>query len=116
MMGNNKRTLIEGDLHPFSFFDTPFQIKEEEIRKRLRSDRLLPTANHLAEIGGAEVPFGKGLQTMSAATFEPPVMQGGEPQKRKSNNDAVPTDGNYYYESFGVVESDMAYNQEDDIF
>ncbi|XP_015349685.1 stathmin domain-containing protein 1 [Marmota marmota marmota] len=94
------------------------KIKEEEIRRRLRSDRLLPTANHsnLAEMGGAEVPLEKGLQTISAATFEPPVLQGGEPRKRKSNNDLVPMDGNYYYESLGVVESDMSYNQKDDIF
>uniref|UniRef100_A0A8D2D2S3 Stathmin domain containing 1 n=1 Tax=Sciurus vulgaris TaxID=55149 RepID=A0A8D2D2S3_SCIVU len=92
--------------------------KEEEIRKRLRSDRLLHAASHSdsAEMGGAEVPFIKGLQTTSAATFEAPVLQGGEPQKRKSNSEAVPIDGNYYFESFGVVESDMSYNQEDDIF
>ncbi|MBZ3883218.1 Stathmin domain-containing protein 1 [Sciurus carolinensis] len=94
------------------------KIKEEEIRKRLRSDRLLHAASHSdsTEMGGAEVPLVKGLQTTSAAAFEPPVLQGGEPQKRKSNSEAVPIDGNYCFESFGVVESDMSYNQEDDIF
>ncbi|XP_011740922.1 stathmin domain-containing protein 1 isoform X2 [Macaca nemestrina] len=92
--------------------------KEEEIRKRLRSDRLLPSANHSdsAELGGAEVAFAKGLQRVRSAGFEPSDLQGGKPLKRKkSKSDATLIDRNESDESFGVVESDMSYNQEDDI-
>uniref|UniRef100_A0A2I2ZEP0 Stathmin domain containing 1 n=1 Tax=Gorilla gorilla gorilla TaxID=9595 RepID=A0A2I2ZEP0_GORGO len=92
--------------------------KEEEIRKRLRSDRLLPSANHSdsAELGGAEVAFAKGLQRVKSAGFEPSDLQGGKPLKRKkSKSDATLIDRNESDESFGVVESDMSYNQADDI-
>ncbi|XP_045407796.1 stathmin domain-containing protein 1 [Lemur catta] len=93
--------------------------KEDEIRKRLRSDRLLPSAGHSgsAELSQAEVPFAKGLQMVSSAGFESSDLQGGRPLKRKnSTGDASSTDGNYNYESIVVVESDMSYNQADDIF
>ncbi|XP_010351031.2 stathmin domain-containing protein 1 [Rhinopithecus roxellana] len=92
--------------------------KEEEIRKRLRSDRLLPSANRSdsAEVGGAELAFAKGLQKVRSAGFEPSDLQGGKPLKRKkSKSDATLIDRNKSDESFGVVESDMSYNQEDDI-
>ncbi|XP_055120041.2 stathmin domain-containing protein 1 isoform X1 [Symphalangus syndactylus] len=92
--------------------------KEEEIRKRLRSDRLLPSANHSdsAELGGAEVAFAKGLQRVRPAGFELSNLKGGKPLKRKkSKSDATLIDRNESDESFGVVESDMSYNQADDI-
>ncbi|KAM5298322.1 stathmin domain-containing protein 1 [Ctenodactylus gundi] len=94
--------------------------KEEEIRKRLRSDRLLPPGNPLgsAELGGAEMSCAKGLQTVRLASWEPTDLQaGGEPPKRKKGkSDPTPTDTNYNYEGLGLVESDMFYNQEEDIF
>ncbi|XP_012609145.1 stathmin domain-containing protein 1 [Microcebus murinus] len=94
--------------------------KEDKIRKRLRSDRLLPSAGRsgsAGELSKAEVPFAKGLQTVNPAGFEPSDLQGGKPLKRKnSTSDATSTGGNYNYESIVVVESDMSYNQEDDIF
>ncbi|XP_035153291.1 stathmin domain-containing protein 1 isoform X1 [Callithrix jacchus] len=92
--------------------------KEEEIRKRLQSDRLLPSANRSdsAKLGGAEVAFAKGLQRVRSAGFEPSDLQGGKPLKRKkSKSDATLIDRNDSDESFGVVESDMSYNQADDI-
>lgn len=103
----------------FSFFDTAFQTKEEEIRKKLRSDRLLPPADHLdsAEPTGAEAPFAKGLNPVSSAVCDPSDLQGGKPLKRrKSESDMTSSDRNYSYEGVGVVESDMFYNQADDIF
>ncbi|XP_037699141.1 stathmin domain-containing protein 1 [Choloepus didactylus] len=93
--------------------------KEEEIRKRLRSERLLPSADHTdsAELAGTRVPFAKGLETVSSAVFEPSDLQGGKPLKRKkSKSDAASNDTNYNYEGIGVVESDMSYNQADDVF
>ncbi|XP_054349069.2 stathmin domain-containing protein 1 isoform X2 [Pongo pygmaeus] len=92
--------------------------KEEEIRKRLQSDPLLPSVNHSdsAELGGAEVAFAKELQRVRSAGFEPSDLQGGKPLKRKkSKSDATLIDRNESDESFGVVESDMSYNQADDI-
>ncbi|TKC52087.1 hypothetical protein EI555_021273, partial [Monodon monoceros] len=54
--------------------------KEEEIRKRLRSDRLLPPAHHSdsAEAGGKEAPFAEGLKTVSCAAFEPSDLPEGK--------------------------------------
>uniref|UniRef100_A0A2K5PHH5 Stathmin domain containing 1 n=1 Tax=Cebus imitator TaxID=2715852 RepID=A0A2K5PHH5_CEBIM len=92
--------------------------KEEEIRKRLQSDRLLPSTNHSdsAKLGGAEAAFAKGLQRVRSAGFEPSDLQGGKPWKRKkSKSDATLIDRNDSDESFGIVESDMSYNQADDI-
>ncbi|KAM5271185.1 stathmin domain-containing protein 1 [Hipposideros larvatus] len=95
------------------------KIKEEEIRKRLRSDQLLPRANHSdsAEPSGAEVPFAKGLNPVSSAMCELSDLQERKPLKRKkSKSDVTSNDRNYSYEGIGVVESDMSYNQADDIF
>lgn len=102
-----------------SFFNTAFQMKEEEIRKRIQSDRLLSPINQSesAEPDGTEVPFAKGLNRVGSAAFEPSHLQEGKPLKRKkSKSDAFSHDGNYSYEGIGVVESDMSYNREDDIF
>lgn len=102
-----------------SFCNTALQIKEEDIRKRLRSDRPLPAANHSesAELSGAEVSFAKGLNPVSSAVCELSDPQGGKPLKRKkSKSDVTSNDRNYSYEGIGVVESDMSYNQADDIF
>ncbi|XP_008144358.2 stathmin domain-containing protein 1 [Eptesicus fuscus] len=93
--------------------------KEEEMRKRLRSDRLLPPANHSdsADPGVAEVPFAKGLNPVSSAVVEPWDLQGGKLLKRKkSKSDVTSNDRDYSYGGIGAVESDMSYNQEDDIF
>lgn len=103
----------------FSFFDTAFQTKEEEIRKKLRSDRLLPPADHLdsAEPTGVEAPFAKGLNPVHSAVCHPSDLQGGKPLKRrKDESDMNSSDRKYSYEGIGVVESDMFYNQADDIF
>ncbi|KAM7099997.1 stathmin domain-containing protein 1 [Molossus nigricans] len=92
---------------------------KEELRNRLRSDGLSPPANHsdAADPGGAEVPFAKGLNPVNSAVFEPWELQRGKPLKRKkSKSDLTSNDRNYSYEGIGVVESDMSYNQEDDIF
>ncbi|XP_058410019.1 stathmin domain-containing protein 1 [Diceros bicornis minor] len=94
--------------------------KDEEIRKRLRSDPLLPATNHhsdSAEPGGGEVPLVKEFNPGSCAVFEPSDLQGGKPLKRKkSQSDAPSSDRNNDYEGIGVVESDMSYNQADDVF
>ncbi|XP_004432240.1 PREDICTED: stathmin domain-containing protein 1 [Ceratotherium simum simum] len=94
--------------------------KDEEIRKRLRSDPLLPATNNhsdSAEPGGGEVPFVKEFNPGSCAVFEPSDLQGGKPLKRKkSQSDAPSSDRNNDYEGIGVVESDMSYNQADDVF
>ncbi|XP_028368341.1 stathmin domain-containing protein 1 [Phyllostomus discolor] len=95
------------------------KMKEEEIRKRIQSDRFLSPVNlsDSAEPGGAEVPFAKGLNHVGSAVFEPSDLQGGKLLKRKkSKSDTTSNDRNYGYEGIGVVESDMSYNQEDDIF
>uniref|UniRef100_A0A8C6E655 Stathmin domain containing 1 n=1 Tax=Moschus moschiferus TaxID=68415 RepID=A0A8C6E655_MOSMO len=93
--------------------------KEEEIRKRLQSDRLLPPAHHSdsAELVGEEVPFAKGPKTVSCTEFEPSDLQEGKLLKRKkSKSETTSDDRNYSYENIGVVESDMSYNQADDVF
>ncbi|XP_006165586.1 stathmin domain-containing protein 1 [Tupaia chinensis] len=93
------------------------KMKEEEIRKRLRNDRLLPLASHSAELRGAGVPFAEGHQVVNSAALDPSDHQGGKLGKRKkSQSDATSIDMNYSYSSIGVVESDMAYNQADDSF
>ncbi|XP_004628488.1 stathmin domain-containing protein 1 [Octodon degus] len=93
--------------------------KEEEIRKRLRGERPLAPTNHSdsAALGIAEVPLAKGPPTESSTPSTLSDLQGGEPLRRKKRKSEVTLiDGNYPYESFGVVESDMFYNREDDIF
>ncbi|KAI4561095.1 hypothetical protein MJG53_021152 [Ovis ammon polii x Ovis aries] len=94
------------------------KIKEEEIRKRLQSDRLPAPAHHSdsAEPVGEEVPFAKGLKTVSCAEFEPSDLQEGKLLKRKSKSETTSDDRNNSYENIGVVESDMSYNQADDVF
>ncbi|XP_003788422.1 stathmin domain-containing protein 1 [Otolemur garnettii] len=85
--------------------------KEDKIRKRLRRDRLLPSASHS---GSAELS--KGLQTVSSG-FDLSALQEGEPLKRKnSKSDVTSLDRSYNYGSIVVVESDVSYNQADDIF
>lgn len=93
--------------------------KEEEIRKRLQSDRLPPPAHHSdsAEPVWEEVPFAKELKTVSCAIFEPSDLQEGKLLKRKkSKSETTSDDRNYSYENIGVVESDTSYNQADDVF
>ncbi|XP_021116257.1 stathmin domain-containing protein 1 isoform X1 [Heterocephalus glaber] len=93
--------------------------KEEEIRKRLRSERPLPPTSHSdsTELGTTEVPFAKGPETVSSAGSALSDLQAGELLKRKkSKRDTTPMDRSYHYPSFEVVESDMFYNQEDDVF
>ncbi|VFV43076.1 Hypothetical predicted protein [Lynx pardinus] len=95
--------------------------KEEEIRKRLRSDRLLSPANHsdAAEPDGAEVLFAKRPHAVSSAVFEfePSDPQGGKPLKgKKSHTASASSDRNFSNEGFGLVESDVSYNQADDVF
>ncbi|XP_030888363.1 stathmin domain-containing protein 1 [Leptonychotes weddellii] len=89
--------------------------KEEDIRKRLRSHRLLANHPDAAEPVGAEVPSAKGLDTVTSAEFEPAHLQGAKPLKRKKNN-ATSNEKNFSYEGLGVVESDWSYNQADDAF
>lgn len=104
----------------FSFFNITFQTKKEEIRKRLRSDRLLPTASPLDEAeppGKMEVPFTKGLPTVSAPALEKSYTEEGEPLRRKkSESDVAQMNRNYSSAGLELVESDMYYNQEDNIF
>ncbi|XP_062952275.1 stathmin domain-containing protein 1 [Cynocephalus volans] len=95
------------------------KVTKEEIRKRLQSDRRLPPASHSdsAEPGGAEFAFAKGHHALSSASFELSHLQGGKTlNRKKSKSDATSIDRNYDYESIGGVESDMSYNQADDIF
>ncbi|XP_029798993.1 stathmin domain-containing protein 1 [Suricata suricatta] len=84
--------------------------KEEEIRKRLRSDRLMSPAYHsaTAEPDGGKVSFAKGLHSVSSAVFEfePSDLHEGKPLKQKSH--PASSDRNFNYEGFGVVESDMS--------
>ncbi|XP_069879579.1 stathmin domain-containing protein 1 [Dipodomys merriami] len=94
--------------------------KEEEIRKRLRSDhRLLPPANRsdAADLGGTVVPFATGLATGSSVPFEACDPEGRGPlKKKKSTTDTALIPRSSNYEGLGVVESDMSYNREEDIF
>lgn len=79
----------------------------------------MPPAHHSdsADPGGAEVPFAKGPHPVSSAVFEQWDLQGGKPLKRKkSKSDLTSNDRTYSSEGIGVVESDVFYNQEDDIF
>ncbi|XP_019663284.1 stathmin domain-containing protein 1 [Ailuropoda melanoleuca] len=91
--------------------------KEEDVRKRLRSNRLLSPAGHpeTVELGGAEVPFAQALGTVTSAAFEPAHLQGAKPLKRKKS-DAGSRGRDFPYEGLGVVESDRSYNQADDAF
>ena len=103
----------------FSNFNPAFQTKEEEIRKRLQSDRLPAPAHHSdsAELVGEDILFAKGLKTVSCAEFEPSDLQEGKLLKRKKSTSETTSDNrNYSYENIGVVESDMSYNQADDVF
>ncbi|XP_059119042.1 stathmin domain-containing protein 1 isoform X1 [Peromyscus eremicus] len=93
--------------------------KNEEIRKRLRSDRLPPTANSsdAAEPGRVEALFAKGLPAVSTPALQRSYVQEGEPLKRKKGeSDVAPMIRNDTCAGLGIVESDMYYNQEDDIF
>ncbi|XP_048203329.1 stathmin domain-containing protein 1 [Perognathus longimembris pacificus] len=94
--------------------------KEEEIRKRLQSDhRPLPPVTHsdVTDLGGAVVPFATGLATGSSVPFEARDPEGREPLKqKKSTIDAALIHRSYNQEGLGVVESDMSYNREEDIF
>lgn len=94
--------------------------KEEEIRKRLRSDRVVPPAHHsdLAEPSGAQVVFAKGLEMGRSPLLEPSDLREGKPVKRKKSQiEAASNERNDSDEGIGVVvESDMSYNQADDVF
>ncbi|KAM4835761.1 stathmin domain-containing protein 1 [Thomomys bottae] len=94
--------------------------KEEEIRKRLRNDhRLLPPVNHsdAAGLGETVVPFATGPTIGSSVPFEAHEPEGTEPLKRKkSTTDSTLILRSYNNEGLGVVESDMSYNREEDIF
>ncbi|XP_040823582.1 stathmin domain-containing protein 1 [Ochotona curzoniae] len=94
--------------------------KEQQIRKRLRSERLWSPAGRTdsAQVGGAEVLFAKAHHISSASLEAPePVLQRGEPVKTKQDPSETPsTDSNSNYASFGIVESDLSYNREEDIF
>ncbi|XP_003496057.1 stathmin domain-containing protein 1 [Cricetulus griseus] len=92
--------------------------KKEEIRKRLRSDRLLTTKpSDAAEPGRVEAPFAKGLPDVSSPALLRSYMQEGEPLKRKkSESNVARMNKNNPCTGLGVVESDMYYNREDDIF
>ncbi|KAH0513742.1 Stathmin domain-containing protein 1 [Microtus ochrogaster] len=93
--------------------------KKEEIRKRLRSDRLLWAANSsdAAEPGRAEAPFAEGLPGVSTPASQKSYTQEGEPRKRKkSGNDVAQMNRVDSYAGLGTVESDMYYNREEDIF
>ncbi|CAH6800925.1 stathmin domain-containing protein 1 [Phodopus roborovskii] len=93
--------------------------KKEEIRRRLRSDRLLLTAepSDVAEPERVKkVPFAKGLPDVSTPALQRPYMQEGEPLKRKSERDVAQMNRNDPCTGLGVVESDVYYNQDDDIF
>ncbi|XP_004715349.1 stathmin domain-containing protein 1 [Echinops telfairi] len=123
-----KKLKIKGEVRDFTLKDIQEKMqaaegrrktKEEEIRKRLRSDRLLPSDQRLdaVEVGGGTTPFARGLRTVSSAGLEPSDRQGGEPLRRKkSRGEAASSDLKHSYEGMGVVESDMSYNQADDVF
>ncbi|XP_057644008.1 stathmin domain-containing protein 1 [Chionomys nivalis] len=92
--------------------------KKEEIRKRLRSDRLLSAANSsdAAEPERAEALFA-GLPGVSTPASQRSYTQEGEPHKRKkSGRDVAQMNRVDSYAGLGTVESDMYYNREDDIF
>ncbi|KAK7808566.1 hypothetical protein U0070_027355, partial [Myodes glareolus] len=95
------------------------KIKREEIRKRLRSDRLLPAASSsdAAEPGRAEAPFAEGLPAVSTPASQRSYIQEGEPHKRKkSGSDVARMKRVDSCAGLGTVESDMYYNREDSIF
>lgn len=103
----------------FPFFNITFQTKREEIRKRLRSDRLLPAASpsDAAEPGRAEAPFAEGLPAVSTPASQRSYIQEGESRKRKkSGSDVARMNRVDSCAGLGTVESDMYYNREDDIF
>ncbi|XP_075399200.1 stathmin domain-containing protein 1 [Tenrec ecaudatus] len=123
-----KKLKIKGEVRDFTLKDIEEKMqaaegrrktKEEEIRKRLRSERLLPSDQCLdpVEEGGGTAPFAGGPRTVSAAGLEPSDVQGGEPRRRKkSKSEVASRDLKHSYEDMGVVESDMSYNQADDVF
>lgn len=93
--------------------------KREEIRKRLRSDRLLPAASpsDAAEPGRVEEPFAEGLPVASTPASQRSYIQEEEPHKRKkSGSDVARMNRVDSCAGLGTVESDMYYNREDDIF
>ncbi|CAO2595925.1 Stathmin domain-containing protein 1 [Lemmus lemmus] len=93
--------------------------KKEEIRKRLRSDRLLPAASpsDAAEPGRVEVPFVESIPAVSTPASQRSYIQEGEPRKRKkSGSDVARMNRVDSCEGLETVESDMYYNREDDIF
>ncbi|XP_021498493.1 stathmin domain-containing protein 1 [Meriones unguiculatus] len=96
------------------------KMKKEEIRKRQRSDRPLPAANPSddAELGGVELPFAKGLPAVSSPALEKSYLAPeGEPLKRKkSESHMAQMSQSYTCAGLGLVESDVYYNQEDNIF
>uniref|UniRef100_A0A8C6RL17 Stathmin domain containing 1 n=1 Tax=Nannospalax galili TaxID=1026970 RepID=A0A8C6RL17_NANGA len=91
---------------------------KEEKRKRLRNDRVLLTANpsDSADPARAQAPLTEGLRPVSSPASETSCLQEGEPLKRKSESDVAPMNRNHTCAGWGAVESDMHYNQEDDVF
>uniref|UniRef100_A0A8C5LEX5 Stathmin domain containing 1 n=1 Tax=Jaculus jaculus TaxID=51337 RepID=A0A8C5LEX5_JACJA len=91
---------------------------KEAIRKRLRNDRLLPTAqdSDLADLGRAKTLLPKELLAVRS-TADQSHPQAEEQRKReKSDSDVAALRRTENYAGLGVVESDMSYNQEGDIF
>ncbi|XP_054985438.1 stathmin domain-containing protein 1 [Sorex araneus] len=92
--------------------------KEEEIRKRLRSERHLPPAHRSNSATQNrtrdEASFAKGQDSV----LGPAGQQEGKPSKRKKSQSDTPSmDRSDRYEGVGfVVESDQSYNQPDDVF
>uniref|UniRef100_A0A8D2ADR4 Stathmin domain containing 1 n=1 Tax=Sus scrofa TaxID=9823 RepID=A0A8D2ADR4_PIG len=87
--------------------------KEEEIRKRLRSDRLLTPARHSdsSDPCRQEAPFAKGLDTMSSAVWNPSDLREEKTlTRKKSKSDVNSDDRNQSYEGIGVVESMYPYS------
>lgn len=92
--------------------------KKEAIRKRLRSDRLLPATSpsDAAEPGRVEA-LPEGLPAVSTPASQRSYIQEGEPRKRKKSGSYMAQMNRVdSYVGLGTVESDMYYNREDDIF
>ncbi|KAM6184899.1 stathmin domain-containing protein 1 [Rhynchocyon petersi] len=118
-----KRLKIKRDVKDFTRKDIEEKMQaveerrktqKEEIRKRFRNDQPPPPKQPWDPVR----PDGtQGLKALRSAALQPSDLLGGEPLRRKkSRSEAASCGVSHRDDGFGVVESDMSYNQADDVF
>uniref|UniRef100_A0A286ZS03 Stathmin domain containing 1 n=1 Tax=Sus scrofa TaxID=9823 RepID=A0A286ZS03_PIG len=109
-----KKLKVKKEVKDFTMKDVEAKMQAaEERRKLILSTRHSDSSDPCRQ----EAPFAKGLDTMSSAVWNPSDLREEKTlTRKKSKSDVNSDDRNQSYEGIGVVESDMSYNQADDVF